>query len=62
MRSKVLEWINKSGFPLEMESAKAFRKAGFDVRQSATLLDLEERKGREIDVLASDPDWIISSG
>lgn len=58
MRNKVLEWINKSGFPLEMESAKAFRNAGFDVRQSATHLDLEERKGREIDVLASDPDWI----
>lgn len=58
MRNKVLDWISKSGFPLEMESAKAFRKAGFEVRQSATHLDFEERKGREIDVLASDPDWI----
>lgn len=57
MREKVLSWINKSGFPLEMETAKAFRNAGFDVRQSATHLDPEEQKGREIDVLAQDPDF-----
>jgi hypothetical protein len=56
VRDKVLSWINKSGFPLEMEAAKAFRKAGFEVRQSATHLDQEEGKGREIDVLAQDPD------
>ena len=56
MREKVLSWINRSGFPLEMEAAKAFRNAGFEVRQSATHLDQEEKKGREIDVLAQDPD------
>ena len=58
MREKVLSWINKTGFPLEMEAAKAFRNAGFEVRQSATHLDPEEQKGREIDVLAQDPDWM----
>lgn len=58
MRDKILSWINKTGFPLEMESAKAFRNAGFEVRQSATHLDPEEAKGREIDVLAQDPDWV----
>ncbi len=58
MREKVLSWINKSGFPLEMEAAKAFRNAGFEVRQSATHLDQEEKKGREIDVLAQDPDLL----
>ncbi|WP_146779529.1 hypothetical protein [Vreelandella sulfidaeris] len=58
VREKVLTWINKSGFPLEMEAAKAFRNAGFEVRQSATHLDPQEQKGREIDVLAQDPDWI----
>ena len=58
LRNKVLDWLNKGGFPLEMESAKAFRSAGFDVRQSATHLDPEEQKGREIDVLAQDPDWV----
>lgn len=58
VHEKVLSWINKTGFPLEMEAAKAFRNAGFEVRQSATHLDPEEQKGREIDVLAQDPDWI----
>lgn len=58
VREKVIEWINRSGFPLEMESARAFRNAGFDVRQSASHLDPEEKKGREIDVLAADPDWL----
>jgi hypothetical protein len=58
VQEKVLSWINKTGFPLEMETAKAFRSAGFDVRQSATHLDPEEQKGREIDVLAQDPDWL----
>lgn len=54
---KVLEWLEKTGFPLEMEAAAAFKGAGFDVRQSFTFLDPREAKGREIDVLAQDPDW-----
>lgn len=58
MREKVLSWIKKSGFPLEMEAAKAFRNAGFEVRQSATHLDPEGQKGREIDVLVEDTDWM----
>lgn len=55
---KVLEWLQKTGFPLEMQAASAFRNAGFDVRQSSTYSDPESAKGREIDVLAQDPDWI----
>ena len=55
---KVLEWLQRTGFPLEMHAASAFRSAGFDVRQSATYSDPESSKGREIDVLAQDPDWI----
>jgi len=56
--TKVLEWLQKTGFPLEMQAAQAFRSAGFDVRQSFTYLDPELAKGREIDVLAQDPDWL----
>lgn len=55
---KVLEWLNSTGFPLEMEAASAFRTAGFDVRQSAVFPDSQSDKGREIDVLAQDPDLI----
>ena len=56
--NKVLEWIKKTGFPLEMQAASAFRAAGFEVRQSYTYPDPQSDKGREIDVLAQDPDWI----
>jgi|TARA_B110000971_G_scaffold157380_1_gene160719 hypothetical protein len=53
---KVLEWLNKTGFPLEMETASAFRAAGFEIRQSYSYPDPQSDKGREIDVLAIDPD------
>lgn len=58
LTKNVAEWLNKTGFPLEMEAAAVFREAGFDVRQSATFSDPQADKGREIDVLAQDPDWI----
>jgi hypothetical protein len=54
--NKVLEWIKKTGFPLEMQAASAFRAAGFEIRQSYTYPDPQSDKGREIDVLAQDPD------
>lgn len=53
---EILKWINLTGFPLEMEAADAFREAGFYVRQSGTFPDPQSEKGREIDVLAEDPD------
>lgn len=55
---KVIEWLRKTGFPLEMEAASAFRKAGFDVQQSSSIQDTQSDKGREIDVLVQDPDSI----
>ncbi|WP_155648680.1 hypothetical protein [Burkholderia pseudomultivorans] len=58
LNNKVIRWLRETGFPLEMEAAAAFRNAGFDVRQSGTFRDPESNKGREIDVLASDPDLI----
>lgn len=58
LEAKVLDWLTTTGFPLEMEAASAFRGAGFDVRQSSTYADPQTDKGREIDVLATDPDWL----
>jgi hypothetical protein len=58
LQAKVLAWLEKTGFPLEMAAADAFRRASFEVRQSSIYADPETEKGREIDVLASDPDWI----
>lgn len=57
-KEKVLDWLQKTGFPLEMQAASAFRSVGFDVRQSYTFPDPQSDKGREIDVLAEDPDWL----
>lgn len=54
----VKKWLEGGGFPLEMHVAAAFRKAGFEVRQSSHYVDAETGKGREIDVLAKDPDFI----
>lgn len=58
LTEKIIDWLKTTGFPLEMEAASAFRAAGFDVRQSATFPDPQSDKGREIDVLAQDPDII----
>jgi len=56
LSDQVINWLLSTGFPLEMEAAAAFRGAGFDVRQSSTFSDPQSDKGREIDVLAEDPD------
>lgn len=58
LSDKVTEWLDKTGFPLEMEAAAAFRAVGFDVRQSSVFPDPQSDKGREIDVLAQDPDLV----
>lgn len=56
MIAKVREWLETRGFTLEMQTASAFRTAGFHVRQSSVYVDSKTAKAREIDVLAIDPD------
>jgi hypothetical protein len=56
MKAKVREWLEKSGFTLEMRAAAAFQAAGFEVRQCDHYIDPESGKAREIDVIARDPD------
>ena len=58
MIPKVRGWLEEQGFTLEMRTASAFRAAGFEVRQSSHYIDPETGKGREIDVVARDPDFI----
>lgn len=58
VQSKVLEWLETTGFPLEMAAAEAFRQVGFENRQSITYVDPETKTGREIDVVANRYDWI----
>lgn len=49
---KVLEWLEKQGYPLEMAVAKAFQDAGMHVDQSVYYRDPETDTPREIDVVA----------
>jgi hypothetical protein len=54
----VRKWIEKTGLPLEMEAAAAFRRAGFFVRQASAYSDEGGEKSREIDVLATTRDLV----
>ncbi len=54
----VRAWLEEQGYPLEMRVAAAFRETGFEVRQSSVYIDPQSSKGREVDVIASDPDYI----
>ncbi len=58
MIPQVRDWLEAQGFTLEMRTASAFRAAGFVVRQSSHYIDPETGKGREIDVVASDPNHL----
>ena len=53
---QIKNWLSEQGFPLEMQTASIFRKAGFEVRQSNIYSDPETGKSREIDILAINPD------
>lgn len=56
MFPEVKKWLEERGFTLEMQTASAFRAAGFRVRQSSLYIDKETGKAREVDVLAISPD------
>jgi hypothetical protein len=53
LNSKLLRWLEKEGYSLEMRVAQMFRQAGFDVSQFETYVDPESDDLREIDVVAS---------
>jgi len=51
-RATVERWLARSGFPLEFETARAFRAAGFRAYQGLHYRDSGTSKQREVDVLA----------
>lgn len=53
LEHKIEDWLNKNGYPLEMQVAKAFRDNGFTVVQSDYYEDPKTDNYREIDVCAS---------
>jgi hypothetical protein len=52
LEPRLLEWLATEGYPLEFATARAFRKAGFQVRQGYYTHPAGEEPAREIDVVA----------
>ncbi|GHG91428.1 hypothetical protein GCM10012319_52260 [Comamonas sp. KCTC 72670] len=52
IKTKVLEWLNTEGYPLEFKTARAFEGAGFHVRQGIHVRNELTGVVREIDVEA----------
>ena len=50
---KIINWLENSGFPLEMKVAKTFQKYGFHCTQSDFYRDPETNEFREIDIIAA---------
>ena len=57
LTKKIREWLLGQGFPLEMRVATSFRKCGFEVIQSHFYPDPESNNYREIDVVATAPEY-----
>lgn len=51
--ARVLDWLDKNGYPLEMRVAQTFLAAGFSVQQGMLYTDPDTQKPREIDIIAS---------
>jgi hypothetical protein len=58
LQEQVQNWLEKTGLPLELETASSFKKAGFAVEHSSVYADPQSEKGREIDVIAYTRDAI----
>jgi hypothetical protein len=58
MIEQIKTWLKEQGFPLEMQTATAFRRAGFEVTQANLFKDLDTGKSREIDVFAEHRDYV----
>lgn len=52
LKSKVLDWIEKAGFSLEMQAGNSFQGTRFDVNHSDVYEDPESGTSREIDLVA----------
>lgn len=53
LNKKVEVWLQKQGYPLEMESAFIAKSCGFEVSQSDYYFDPDENQPREIDLVLS---------
>jgi hypothetical protein len=63
LSDRVADWLAQQGYPLELQVAHQFRRAGARVFQSEYYIDPDSKSAREIDVHASftveSPDYTI---
>lgn len=52
LEDKIRDWINKNGYPFEMEVARIFQESGFQTSQSILYKDRISEKYRETDLIA----------
>lgn len=52
LENKILKWMEKEGYPLELKASKILRDMDFEVGQSIFYLDNETNTAREIDIVA----------
>ena len=57
IKKKISDWLKTQGYPLEMHVASALRNTGFDVQIAHYYSDPENGTIREIDVVASYPEY-----
>lgn len=57
-QDRVHEWLEKSGYPLEMEVAAVLYAEGFSITPSYIYTDDDSGKNREIDILATKSDKV----
>jgi hypothetical protein len=56
--TKLRDWLDTQGYPLEMRVAQEFQSSGFTVTQAQYYADPESSKQREIDVVArTEGEW-----
>ena len=53
MKDKVLEWLKKTGYPLELYGESILNELGFSIINSHLYIDSEKKIPRELDLLAS---------
>jgi hypothetical protein len=52
LESKIRDWFDAEGYPLEFRTVRAFAEAAFEADQGMYVQDRKDEKVREIDVLA----------
>ncbi|QSO52344.1 hypothetical protein JZ785_27080 [Alicyclobacillus curvatus] len=52
IKSKIMNEIMNHGFPLELEIASTFSRHSWHVEHNSYYIDMDEQKGREIDLVA----------